>query len=174
MRDMHGIGIDTAICVSTAYWGRPLFSGHTKTVGMPIKFGCHDPLEACVDEADRLGMKVFLGIGVRGRVSQVRDYSRMQPPWPEVWFKWNTAMAEALLERHADRKCFGGLYISYEIVFHDHQIELYEKLTKEYLRPVIGNVKLLASPGTLGRHPKLDQLPKQMERMGIDILAPMD
>ena len=73
------------------------------------------------DEADRLGMKMFFGIGVRGRVSQVRDYTRMQPPWPKVWFTWNTAMAEALMDRFGKRKCFGGLYLSYEIDFHDHQ-----------------------------------------------------
>jgi len=35
-------------------------------------------------------------------------------------------------------------------------------------------VKILASPGNLGDHPKLDALPKQRERMGIDILAPQD
>jgi SAM-dependent methyltransferase len=174
IRDMHGIGIDTAICGATAFWGRPLFPGYEKTVGIPVKFGCEDPLGACVDEAERLGMKMFLGVGVRGRVSQVRDYTRMEPPWPDVWFKWNTALAEALVERFGARKCFAGLYVSYEIDFRDHQIDLYEKLIKQHLRPAVGNVKLLASPGNLGHHRKLDQLPRQLERMGIDILAPQD
>jgi len=174
IRDMHGIGIDTAICVSTAFWGRPLFPGYEKTVGIPIKFGCPDPLGACVDEADRLGMKMFFGVGVRGRVSQVRDYTRMEPPWPDVWFRWNTALAEALMDRFGKRKCFGGLYVSYEIDFHDHQIDLYEKLVKKHLRPAVGPVKLLASPGSLGHHRKLEQLPKQLERMDINILSPQD
>jgi len=176
IRDMHGIGIDTVICVSTAFWGRPLFPGYEKTVGLPIKFGCEDPLGACVDEADRLGMKVFLGAGVRGRVSQVRDYTRMQPPWPDVWFRWNTALAEALVDRFGKRKCFAGLYIPYEIDFNHevHQIELYEKLIKKHFRPALGDVKLLASPGSLGTHPKIDELPKQVERTGINILAPQD
>ena len=174
MRDMHGIGIDTAICVSTAIWGRPLFPGYEKTVGKPVKFGCEDPLGVCAEEAERLGMKLFFGVGLRGRVSQVRDYSNMEPPWPEIWFKWNTALAEALVDRFGDRPVFGGLYISYEIDFRDYQIDLYEKLMKEYLRPAVGDVPFLASPGSLGRHPDLSLLPKQLERTGIDILAAQD
>jgi len=57
LRDMHGIGIDTAICVSAAFWGRPVFAGYEKTAGRPLKFGCEDPLGICVDEADRLGAR---------------------------------------------------------------------------------------------------------------------
>ena len=72
--DMHRIEIDTAICMNTALWGRPLFPGYDRSVGWPIRMGCEDPLGICVDQADRLGMKMFLGIGLRGRVSQIRDY----------------------------------------------------------------------------------------------------
>ena len=84
---MHGIGIDTAICTTTALWGRPFFAGYEKTVGRPLRFGCDDPLGACVDEAEKLGMKMFFGVGLRGRCSQVRDYAGMEPPWPDVWFR---------------------------------------------------------------------------------------
>ncbi|MBN1343409.1 MAG: DUF4434 domain-containing protein [Phycisphaerae bacterium] len=174
IRDMHGIGIDTAILVSSAFWGRPMFPGYEKTTGIPIKFGCPDPLSACVDEAERLGMTMYLGLGFRGRVSQVRDYATMEPPWPDIWFRWNTAMAEALVDRFGKRKCFGGLYLSYEIDFHDHQIDLYEKLVKQHLRPAVGDVKILASPGNLGHHKDLSLLPKQIQRAGINILAPQD
>ena len=174
MRDMHGIGIDTVICVSTAFWGRPMFAGYEKKVGIPMKFGCEDPLAVCVDEVEKLGMKIFLGFGFRGRCSQVRDYAGMEPPWPEVWFRWNTAMAEVLMERFASRPCFAGLYVSYEADFREHEVNLYEKLVKEYLRPACGSVKLLASPGNLGDHPNLAAFPKQVERTGLNILAPQD
>lgn len=174
IRDMHGIGMDTAILQAAAFWGRPLFPGYEKTVGIPIRMGCADPLGACVDEANRLGMQVFFGVGLRGRVSEVRDYSDMRPPWPEVWFRWNTALAEALVDRYGAMRCFGGLYISYEIDFADHQIALYEKLIGKYLRPAVGKVKLLASPGSLGRRPDLERIPADVTRMGIDILAPQD
>jgi len=121
-------------------------------------------------------MKMFFGFGFRGRCSQVRDYSRMEPPWPEVWFRWNTAMAEALVDRFGDRACFAGLYISYEVDFghESHQIDLYERLAKEYLRAAVGDVNLLASPGSLGNHPDLAALPKELERTGVNILAPQD
>jgi len=174
IRDMHEIGMDTAILQSAAFWGRPLFPGYEKTVGIPVRMGCADPLGACVAEANRLGMKVFFGAGLRGRVSEVRDYSDMRPPWPEVWFRWNTALAEALVDRYGKMACFAGLYIPYEIDFADYQIELYEKLVGKYLRPAVGPVKLLASPGGLGRHNNLDRLPAVVARMGIDILAPQD
>ncbi len=174
IRDMHGVGIDTAICGMTAFWGRPVFPGYEKTVGIPIRFGCHDPLGVCVDEAERLGMTMFFGIGLRGRCSQVRDYSDMSPPWPDAWFRWNTALTEAIMDRFGRRRCFGGLYIPYEIDFLDHQVDLYEKLFKQHIRPAVGPVKVLASPGSLGDHPKLDQLPRQLERTTVNILAPQD
>jgi len=176
MRDMRGLGIDTAICGSAANWGRPVFGGYEKTVGLPLKLGCEDPLGVCVDEAEKLGMKMFFGVGFRGRVSQVRDYAKMEPPWPKVWFTWNTALAEALMERFGGRKCFAGLYIAYEVDFQEHQVELYEKLMKEHLRPAVGKgVKLLASPGMYQmEREEVERLPGQLERMGIDILAPQD
>ncbi|MCK5732622.1 MAG: DUF4434 domain-containing protein [Candidatus Latescibacteria bacterium] len=172
--DMHGIGIRTIICITTALWGRPLFTGYNEKVGIPLKMGCEDPLTACVDEADRLGMEVFLGAGLRGRVSQVRDYADMKPPWPEDWFRWNTALAEALIDKYGDRACFAGLYIPYEMDFEAYQVELYEKLMKQWLRPAVGNVPFLASPGSLGNHPDPDRLGGQLERMDIDILACQD
>ncbi len=174
IRDMHEIGIDTIICGSTAFWGRPLFPGYEKTVGRPVRFGCKDPLRACSDEAKQLGMKVFYGIGFRGRVSQVRDYTRMEPPWPDVWFRWNTALAEAILDQYGAWPSFGGLYIAYEIDFQDHQVELYDKLIHAHLRPVIGKAPLLASPGFLGEVDDGAKLAAKVQRMGIDILAPQD
>jgi hypothetical protein len=175
LHDMHDLGMDTAIWTQTAYWGRPMFPGYDKKVGLPYRLGCADPMGAVAAEADRLGMKLFYGVGLRGRCSQVRDYAGMDKPWPDVWFRWNTALAEALAERYGNRPSFGGLYISYEIDYHDLHVELYEKLTREYLRPAVGNVKILASPGNLGVEVRdLDKFPAMVERSGIDILAPQD
>ena len=173
-RQMHEVGIDTAICGSTVYWGRPIFPGYENSVGLPIKMGCDDPLGVCVDEADRLGMKMFFGFGLRGRCSQVRDYHGMEKPWPDSWFRFNTSVAEALVDRYGKRPSFGGLYISYEIDFHDYQVELYERLMKKFMRPAVGDVPFLASPGNIGDAAKLDELPRMVERTGINILAPQD
>ena len=174
VRDMHGIGIDTIICGAACLWGRPFFAGYEKTVGRAIKMGCEDPLGVCVDEAEKLGVKMFYGFGFRGRCSQVRDYADMKPPWIEEWFTWNRAVCEALVERFGDRSNFGGLYISYEIDFLDYQVDLYEKLMKQYLRPAVGKVKFLASPGYLGELDDINKLPGYLERTTIDILAPQD
>lgn len=177
IRDMHGLGIDTVICVNTALWGRPFFAGYEKTVGLSLRLGCDDPLGVCVDEVEKMGMKMFLGIGFRGRCCQVRDYAGMDPPWPDVWFDWNTALAKAIVERFGDRSCFAGLYIPYEIDFRNHEVDLYERLIRTYLRPAVGKVKILASPGNLGvdlSESQRNELPRLVERTGIDILAPQD
>jgi hypothetical protein len=177
LEDMHAIGMDTAIWTNTAFWGRPLFPGYERKVGLPWRaMGCADPLGEVADAADRLGMKIFYGIGFRGRCSQIRDYAGMDKPWPEEWFRWSTAVAEALVERYGGRPSFAGLYVSYEIDYHELHAELYEKLVKQHLRPAIGrNVKLLASPGNFGREvPDLGVLAKRVERSGVDILAPQD
>lgn len=174
IREMHYMGMDTVIWANTAFWGRPLFPGYEKSVGLPFRTGCADPLKAVADEADRLNMKVFYGMGLRGRVSQIRDYHGMEKPWPDIWFRWNTALAEALVDRYGSSKSFAGLYIPYEIDYHEHHFELYEKLMKAYLRPAIGKVPLLISPGNLGDVPAPDRLIRDMERIDIDILAPQD
>ena len=183
LRDMHNIGMDTVIWANTALWGRPFFSGYEKTVGKRLRIlGCQDPLMVCAEEADRLGMKIFYGFGLRGRVSQVRDYSGMEPYWPKVFFTWNRALAVALIERYGDRPSFAGLYNPYEFsqkafMGDDDPINLYKKLILEYLRPAIGNVKIMISPGCLGSkltEAQLDNVPRVMEQMDIDILAPQD
>jgi hypothetical protein len=193
MQDMHDIGIDTIIWSNTAFWGRPLFPGYEKTLGHPLRItGCKDPMGVCADAADELGMKIFYAVGLRGRVSQVRDYARLDPPWPEVFFTWHTALAEALVERYGSRRSFAGLYIPYEIEYAlETGIELYEKLVGEYLRPAIGDVKLMTSPGNFGvdlidsytpegfsirkfQDINIDRIPENVRRSGIDIVAPQD
>jgi len=175
--DMRGIGMDTAICINTANWGRPLFTPKHHELGLQLEMACRDPLAVCFDRAEKLDMKMFLGVGYRGRCSEVRDYARMEKPWPEIWFKWNTMLAEELLVQYGSRKAFGGLYIAYEIDFNDGDgpLELYDKWIGEYLRPAIGpDVKLLTSPGSLGNHYDVSKLPAQLERIGINIIAPQD
>ena len=172
---MHSVGMDTVIWANSAFWGQPLFPGHETTVGKPWKMGCADPFGVVADEAERLSMKVIYGVGLFGRVSQVRDYSGLEKPWPDHWFKWNAALAKALVERYGDRPSFAGLYISSEIDFNKLHIELYEKLVGGHIRPAVGKVPILASPGSLGKIGiPLEELPAAIEKTGIDILAPQD
>lgn len=180
--DMHGIGMETIIAVSTALWGKPFFPGYEKTVGRPMKLGCDDPLGVICDEADARGMRLFLGMGFRGRCSQIRDYAGMEPPWPEIWFRWTTALSEALCERYGDRKCFSGLYIPTEMSrdneaggcrFLEHEVALYEQLMRDWIRPAVGAVPVLASPDYL-IDPDLDAAARQFERMDVNIIAYQD
>ena len=176
VQDMHAVGIDTVINTTSAFWGRPVFDGYEKTLGKKLKMGCEDPLGTVFDEVEKLGMKMFHGIGFRGRHSQITDYSHMQKPWDENFFTWNRNLAEALCERFGDSEAFAGLYIANEINFgQELHVELYEKYMKEYVRPAIGSeIKLLASPGYLGSHDQIEKLPSQLECTTVNILAPQD
>ena len=175
IRQMHSVGIDTVIWANSAFWGRPLFPGYETTVGKPLKMGCKDPFGAVADEAERLGMKVIYSIGLRGRVSQVRDYCGLQKPWPDYWFKWNAALAKALVKSYGNRPSFAGLYLAYESDFHKLHIELYQRLIAKDVRAAVGKVPILVSPGSLGSIGiPLEELPAAIEKTGIDILAPQD
>jgi len=175
IRQMHAVGMDTVIWANSAFWGRPLFPGYESTVGRPLKMGCKDPMGVVAGEAGRLGMKVFYAIGLRGRVSQVRDYCGLQKPWPDYWFKWNTALTKALVEKYGDRPSFGGLYLAYESDFHPLHVELYERLVAKDIRAAVGKVPVLVSPGSLGKIGiPLEELPAAIKRTSIDILAPQD
>lgn len=180
--DMHEIGIETIIAINTALWGKPFFPGYENTVGRPVKLGCDDPLGVICDEANARDMRLFLGIGFKGRCSQIRDYAGMQPPWPESWFRWITALAEALCGRYGDHKCFTGLYIPTEMSrdnaaggrrFLEHEVALYEKLMRDWIRPAVGSIPLLTSPDYL-IEPDPDAVAQQFERMDVNIVAYQD
>ncbi|MFH1007428.1 MAG: DUF4434 domain-containing protein [Candidatus Latescibacterota bacterium] len=179
---MHEIGLETLIAIDAALWGKPFFPGYEETVGRAMKLGCPDPLGVICDEADARGMRVFPGMGYSGRCSQIRDYAGMEPPWPEIWFRWTTAMAEALCERYGDHPCFAGLYIPTEMSrdneaggcrFLEHEVALYEKLMRDWIRPAVGPVPVLASPDYL-IDPDLDAAARQFERMDVNIIAYQD
>lgn len=69
-----------------------------------VPIAAHDPIEAILSEADRLGMHVFLGVGMF------------------AWFdfgaeslSWHLRVADELWERYGDHDSFYGWYISEEI-----------------------------------------------------------
>lgn len=176
IRQMHGVGMDTLIWGHVAFWGRPLFPTKHKGLMPPLCYlGCEDPMGVVADEADKLGMKIFYGAGLLGRASQTRPYAGLEKPWPDYWFQWHVSISEAILERYGSRPSFAGLYITTEIDYHDIHVELYEKLIKEYMRPALGQVTIAASPGNIGVEVRdLDKFPRDVERTGINVLAPQD
>ncbi|MCK5526373.1 MAG: DUF4434 domain-containing protein [Candidatus Latescibacteria bacterium] len=179
--DMREVGIDTIINKQMALWTRPLFPDPEMKVGKSVKLGCEDPAMVIADEAARRGMKVWYALGMWGRDSEVADYHALRKPWPDQWFEWNVALAEALMERYADTESFAGFYLPLELsgdpdqgdtAFNEEHIELYTRWIRE-IRPVIGSTKLLASPGILTPG-DYSELSRQLERFDVDIIAYQD
>ncbi|MBN1553306.1 MAG: DUF4434 domain-containing protein [Phycisphaerae bacterium] len=180
--DQHEIGIDTLINKQMSLWTRPLFPDPEHKSGMPLKLGCDDPAGVVADEADKLGMKVWYGLGMYGRDSEVGDYQGLSKPWPEIWFQWNQALCERIMERYSHTKSFAGLYLPLELSgdpaygdtrLNEDHVELYRRWIHESIRPIAGKVPLLTSPGIL--HPgNYDILAGQLETLGVDIVAYQD
>jgi hypothetical protein len=114
---MHSLGMDTVIIQESfrnqeyyggntipstgykglAYYPSELFPGR-------MRIASHDPLEAILSEADRLGMNVFLGVGLY------------------AWFdfsvgslEWHKKVATELWHRYGHHPSFYGWYVSEEV-----------------------------------------------------------
>jgi len=71
-------------------------------IGLDI--ACDDPLEAILDEADKLDMKVFPGVGLYAWFDFTEDS-----------LKWHMQVAEELHEKYGHHCSFYGWYVSEEI-----------------------------------------------------------
>lgn len=79
-----------------AFYPSKLYSGR-----MPI--AAHDPIEAILSEADKLGMNVFVGVGMYAWF----DFT-------SVSLKWHEKVAQELWERYGHHASFYGWYVSEE------------------------------------------------------------
>ena len=118
VRDMHSLGMDI-IVIQEVFRNQNYVGQHDMTVGtypgkafypsgiypgrMPVK--SEDPLEAIFSEADRLGMKVFPGIGLFAWF----DFS-------EESLAWHKLVAGEIWERYGHHESFYGFYVSEESV----------------------------------------------------------
>ena len=177
--DQHELGIDTLINLQMALWTLPLFPDPERKVGKSIKLGCPDPAMVVLDEAAKRGMKVWLGLGLWGRVSEIADYRGLSKPWPEEWFQWNRVLAETLVSRYSDMDSFAGLYLPVELSgdpeyggtrFAEENVELYERLISESVRPVAADVPVFMSPAIL-QPGDYSALTKQLERLDVQTIA---
>lgn len=118
VRDMHALGMDI-IVIQEVFRKQAYVGQHTLTPGnydglafypsalyagrMPV--AAHDPLEAILSEADRLGMHVLPGVGLFAWF----DFS-------EPSLRWHEAVARELWERYGHHPSFYGFYVSEESV----------------------------------------------------------
>jgi Domain of unknown function (DUF4434) len=116
IQGMHKLGMDTVVIQelfrNQVYYGEHQNSkGYSGTAFYPsifsngrVDIACDDPLEVILSEADRLEMKIFVGVGLY------------------AWFdfsidslKWHIKIADELQEMYGHHSSFYGWYISEEI-----------------------------------------------------------
>ena len=116
IRGMHKLGMDIVVIQelfrNDAYYGKHQnCKGYPGLAYYPSKFGvgrvdiaCDDPLEAILNEADKLDMKVFPGVGLYAWFDFTEDS-----------LKWHMQVAEELQEKYGQHRSFYGWYVSEEI-----------------------------------------------------------
>ena len=180
--DHAAVGIDTLFSLQMALWSRPLFPDPQCRVGKQLLMNCEDPAMVVADEAARHGMKVWYGLGLWGRVSEIADYQGLSKPWPDKWFQWMQVLAEMLMERYADTESFGGFYMPVELsgdperesaCFREEDVELFARCMRESIRPVIGRTPVFASPAIL-QPGDYSILRRQLDELDIDVMAYQD
>lgn len=116
VRSMHRLGMDILVVQETfrnqayvgqhaltadSYPGKAFYPSKLYPSRMPL--AARDPLEAVLSEADRLGMQVFVGVGLFAWF----DFS----PESLVWHK---RVAQELWEMYGEHESFYGFYLSEE------------------------------------------------------------
>jgi hypothetical protein len=116
IRGMHGLGMDTVVIQETfrneKYYGRHRIpqTGYKGLAYYPsslvtgrVKMAMTDPIETILDEAGRLGMHVFLGVGLYAWF----DFSADS-------LAWHKRVARELWRRYGRHSSFYGWYVSEE------------------------------------------------------------
>lgn len=118
LQSMHKIGMDIVVIQETfsngtsyvgkhdmsleTYPGKAYYSSKLYNKRMPIK--AEDPLEAILSEADKLGMHVFIGVGLFAWF----DFSTIS-------LEWHKKIAKELWDIYGHHESFYGFYVSEEI-----------------------------------------------------------
>ena len=180
--DQAAVGIDTLCAAQMASWTRPVFPDPECRVGKQVLMNCEDPAMVVADEAARHGMKVWYGLGLWGRCSEIVDYRGLSKPWPDRWFQWMRTLAEALMERYSDTESFAGFYLPVELsgdplreftCFAEEHVELFTRCMRESIRPVVGRIPIFTSPAVF--HPgDYSILRRQLDELDIDVIAYQD
>lgn len=186
VRDMHSLGMDIIVIqevfrnqmyvgrhdVTTAtYEGRAFYPSEIYPGRMPVR--TEDPLEAIFSEADRLGMKVFPGIGLFAWF----DFS-------EESLAWHKLVAGEIWERYGHHESFYGFYVSEESVgsldncepdilaraLRKKQITGFFKEFDEFCESLAPGLPVMLATNSMGILQGADTYPALLEH--LDILCP--
>ena len=153
------------------YQGRAFYPSELYPGRMPI--AAEDPLEAILDEADRLGMSVMMGVGMFAWF----DFT-------EESLEWHKKVAEELWDRYGHHESFYAFYISEECagnLFNSEQTDEMKSLRKKqiadffrefkrYVRDFAPEKPVMLATNSMGVLDGADGYPALLEN--LDILCP--
>ena len=168
MEELNGMGIDLVVLMAVANEGKAIYPSEF----MPLGYSTErkSPIDAIMDSADRLGMKVMLSTGwARNQLDDLAD-----PYVVETQGK----IMEELAHIYGTRPSFYGWYLPVEgcfiPYFPDHAVEGANRLT-ERARSLTPGAKVMISPYGIFRgdfaNPKFAE---QIGRLKVDIIAHQD
>lgn len=179
IRAMHEIGMNIVIiqeafhsqksaernCIASKdYHGRAFYRSKLYPARMPI--AAKDPFEAILSEADRLGMHVFVPVGLYAWF----DYSPASLAWHEK-------VARELWNRYGSHPSFYGWYVSEEVggnlgpdERHRHQIVNFFRQFRPYVRRLAPEKPVMLACNCHGIGQALNYYPQLLAN--VDILSP--
>lgn len=139
---MQAVGIDTVILIRSGYRDRMTFPSEilAKEIGMRP---CYlDLVDLFLTQAERTGMTFYFGIYDSGRFWHQGQ--------PEREVELNMRFTEEVARKYADRKAFGGWYMTHEIHENDEKVtRMMERLARHVKS--LKDVPVLMSPYVRGR-----------------------
>ncbi len=139
---MQSVGIDTVILIRAGYADRMTFPSEVLAKELRMRPVYLDLVDLFLTQAERTGMTFYFGIYNSGRF-----WLQGQP---EREVELNLRFTEEVARKYAQRKAFGGWYMTHEI--HEHS-EATTRLIERLARHVKGlkDVPVLMSPYVRGR-----------------------
>ncbi len=169
VRDMHTLGMDTLVLLSTALRGVAYFP--FEGFERPSHLACDNAIEAILSEADALGQTMYIGVGFYGTADSVGNATD-----PSVISTALRAM-ETLYSLYGHHRSFAGWYIADEWCIWEH----FDERFITYINTICTEAKrlnpthrvIVAPFGTHCLHAD-DTLASQIARIDADAIAYQD
>lgn len=169
VREIADLGMEYIVVMATALYDRCYFKSKVfPFADMP----CSDPIEEILDEADKCGVKVFLGNGFYGDWRKANYNIKSQ----EVISKSFAAMEE-LSELYAHHKSFYGWYFPDEtciILRFSKDFMKYVNLCSAHCHSLTPDKKTLIAPFGTNLALANDSYVRRLAAMDVDFIAYQD
>ena len=174
LQDMHALGMDTApmTCSSLAYDVEQESYAPVDVFPQPKDMGCPNAMDVVMDEAEKLGMKIFLSAGFYG--NWIYAEKNMQSREVE---KRSFKACETMYARYSGKRSFAGWYLPDETEAGPYFSEIFVDYVGRYtrfFRALDPKRHILAAPYGTNKIVPDDRFVKQLEGLDLDYIAWQD